>query len=190
MADNRFIVLGDTDYRKLQDKMNQYTDYDVRQVELASNSQYALVALQKKEEGGGGTTDYNGLTNKPKINGFTLIDNVTPSQLKLETNFEQKRIDFVANYGSVTLLGSEYSAWSTWISAHTLDGIYFVPYDNALMVQAFVTSDTDYQLQFVRNGKLYGKNADGIKELTVNTASVPTGVKDFLETGKMDAGTF
>lgn len=34
--------------------------------------------------GGGGTTDYNQLVNKPSINGVTLVGNVTSDDIKVE----------------------------------------------------------------------------------------------------------
>ena len=38
--------------------------------------------------GGGGTSDYNKLVNKPSINGVTLLGNKTTQDLKLNTTYE------------------------------------------------------------------------------------------------------
>lgn len=40
------------------------------------------------EQGGGGTTDYNDLTNKPSINGVSLTGNKTTSDLGIEENVQ------------------------------------------------------------------------------------------------------
>lgn len=49
-------------------------------------------ALSKKytdsvSGGGGGTSDYSKLSNKPSINGVTLLGNKTTHDLKLETTY-------------------------------------------------------------------------------------------------------
>lgn len=40
------------------------------------------------EGGSGGTSDYNELANKPKINGITLVDNQTLEELGADIHFE------------------------------------------------------------------------------------------------------
>lgn len=53
------------------------------------------VTTQNKEDfEGGGTTDYNGLTNKPSINGIELSGNKTSSDLKMYT---QEEVDYLLN---------------------------------------------------------------------------------------------
>lgn len=47
--------------------------------------------------GGGGTSDYDDLDNRPKINSVTLTGNKTASDLSLETR------------GKITISGTEYS---------------------------------------------------------------------------------
>lgn len=49
-------------------------------------------ALSKKYTdsvtGGGGTSDYNKLTNLPSVNGVTLLGDKTTHDLKLDTTYE------------------------------------------------------------------------------------------------------
>ena len=45
----------------------------------------AAVAYVKAHGGGGGTSNYNDLTNKPQINGNTLTGNKTSADLGLTT---------------------------------------------------------------------------------------------------------
>lgn len=55
--------------------------------DLTTTAKQNLVAAinEAAASGGGGTSDYNGLTNKPQINGHTLSGNQTAAQLGLAT---------------------------------------------------------------------------------------------------------
>lgn len=53
--------------------------------------------LYTEPTGGGGTTDYDDLDNKPQINSITLTGNKTASNLSLETR------------GKITISGTEYA---------------------------------------------------------------------------------
>ena len=56
-----------------------------------------LLELKETIEAGGGTTDYNDLVNKPKINGQTLEGNMTPEELQIEQPLtEQQMTDLLA----------------------------------------------------------------------------------------------
>lgn len=60
-----------------------------------------LVLLHRLGKGGGGTSDYNALTNKPQINGVVLADNKTGSDLGLVDAVEGKGLstnDFTDAY--------------------------------------------------------------------------------------------
>ena len=60
------------------------TEYDAPP---QSREEYLLIELKEMIEagggGGGGTTNYNGLTNKPKINGVELKGDKTADDLNL-----------------------------------------------------------------------------------------------------------
>ena len=60
----------------LRSKIDGTTYDDVPQ----SRVEYLLMQL---EGGGGGTTNYNDLTNKPSINGVELVGDQTPQDLGL-----------------------------------------------------------------------------------------------------------
>lgn len=45
----------------------------------------AVVAYMKAHGGGGGTSDYEQLSNQPQINGHTLTGNQTSADLELTT---------------------------------------------------------------------------------------------------------
>jgi hypothetical protein len=52
------------------------------------------------QSGGGGTTDYNDLSNKPQINGISLSGNKTTSQLGI--NVPTKTSDLANDSGYIT----------------------------------------------------------------------------------------
>lgn len=76
----------------------------------------------KIEGGGSGTTDYNQLTNKPKINGNELSGNKTSDQLGLQENLKGKTIATINGTpielgGNVQLAGGEGGGGSIVVDA-------------------------------------------------------------------------
>ena len=55
---------------------------------MTRNELYEILSKRIKalEEGGGGTTDYNDLDNKPSINGVELKGNITLEEIVTDGN--------------------------------------------------------------------------------------------------------
>ena len=78
---------------------------DYVKIKIPQNN-YNLMYIEGKlnatvESGGGGTTDYNNLSNKPQINGNTLSGNMTTSQLGI--NIPTKTSDLTNDSGYITI---------------------------------------------------------------------------------------
>lgn len=69
----------------------------------------ALFAKLKNSGGAGGTSDYNALTNKPKINGVELSGNKTSSDLKISS--ETTQVDHGTTDTTFTLPPNQYHTW-------------------------------------------------------------------------------
>lgn len=69
-------------------------DSEIPTIEITTNGTYDIGAYLKANvnvRGGGGSSDYNDLTNKPQINGYELIGNKTLTELGLDlSNYAQK----------------------------------------------------------------------------------------------------
>lgn len=80
---HRYKVLYDSDYNALEDKLNSVDhSYVLIDGEIyCSNFMYVAIMCVPNGREIGSTDNYNNLTNKPKINGVTLVGNVTPSEL-------------------------------------------------------------------------------------------------------------
>lgn len=77
----------------------------------------ALFAKLKNSGGAGGTSDYNDLTNKPKINGVELSGNKTSSDLKISS--ETTQVDHGTADTTFELPANQYHTWGE-ISSLTL----------------------------------------------------------------------
>lgn len=69
----------------------------LQQIEKTVTDLVARVIRLENQGGGGGTTDYDDLTDKPQINGNTLQGNKTASQLGLATP-----ADIITDYDDLT----------------------------------------------------------------------------------------
>lgn len=149
--------------------------------------------------GGGGTGNYNDLTGKPEINGITLSGNKSAEQLGLKTSDDLLHQMFIADYGNITLLDSPYSEWQTFVNdmAIALQTELFhiyAPYSSTMIVEVFIDIDDEYPIKFNWSGKLFGKNASGIKEIGVSPKNVvmrddlADDVLQILDVGIIDAG--
>ena len=75
--------------KKLESKLDKNLGSENSDKVLTTDAKGNIITQNKEDfEGGGGTTDYNNLENKPQINGVELKGNKTSSDLKMYTQEE------------------------------------------------------------------------------------------------------
>lgn len=90
-----------------------------------------LIALARsKGSGSGGTTNYNQLTNKPSINGYTLSGNQSAAQLDLAASSDvpTKTSDLTndSNFISgLTILSYGHSTWADFLAAYNANRVVY-----------------------------------------------------------------
>lgn len=78
---------------------------------ITREEQYLYYLCMNGGTGGGGegTTDYNNLQNRPRINGVTLAGNKTSDDLKITSDIQQ--VDHGTADTTFTLPANEYHTW-------------------------------------------------------------------------------
>lgn len=81
------LKMEDVD-KKLEGKLDKNLGSENPDKVLTTDSQGNIVLQDKEDFEGGGVTDYNGLNNRPSINGITLTGNKTSADLDMYTKEE------------------------------------------------------------------------------------------------------
>lgn len=81
------LKMEDVD-KKIEGKLDKNLGKENPDKVLTTDSQGNIVLQDKEDFEGGGVTDYNGLSNRPSINGITLIGNKTSTDLGMYTKEE------------------------------------------------------------------------------------------------------
>lgn len=103
----------------------------------------ALFAKLKNSGGAGGTSDYNALTNKPKINGVEVSGNKTSADYKISA--EITRVDHGTADTTFELPANQYHTWGEVASLTITLGEETEGVVNDFMF-SFVSGDTATQL--------------------------------------------
>ena len=88
------------------------------------------ILLSQKLNSGGGTSNYNELSNKPQINGHALTDNQTAAQLDLAASSDvpTKTSDLTndSNFISgLTILSYGHSTWADFLAAYNANRVVY-----------------------------------------------------------------
>lgn len=89
----------------LSGKISNYPDPPITRIE----KYLYYLCKNGTTSGGGGSSDYNDLTNKPSINGVQLSGNKTTEDLKIET--VEKKVDHGTDNTTFTLPPNELHVW-------------------------------------------------------------------------------
>lgn len=76
----------------IEGKLDKNLGLENKDKVLVTDAEGNVITQNKEDFEGGGTTDYNSLTNKPSINGIELSGNKTSSDLKMYT---QEEVDYL-----------------------------------------------------------------------------------------------
>ncbi|MBS5588701.1 MAG: hypothetical protein KHX14_07810 [[Clostridium] spiroforme] len=76
----------------IEGKLDKNLGLENKDKVLVTDEEGNVITQNKEDFEGGGTTDYNGLTNKPSINGIELSGNKTSGDLKMYT---QEEVDYM-----------------------------------------------------------------------------------------------
>lgn len=127
----------------------QATDVDKY---LKSDGTWATVS-----GGGGGTTNYNSLTNKPSINGVELIGNKTLEQLGVRNFVIQILIEY-GLIGGGELTPEQIQALNEMTCVINNDGDLVITYDNAVLDISFSKPGDDLMMDNSINAVFYINN--------------------------------
>lgn len=125
--------------------------------------QYLDAIVRNGGGGGGGTSNYNALTNKPQINGVTLIGNKTLEELGVR----EFVIAILREYGLIAddpLTPEEIAALEAMEVEITQDGDLTITYDNQILDLDFEIVGDDL---YVNNGIKATFSINNNGELTV-----------------------
>lgn len=125
--------------------------------------QYLDAIVRNGGGGGGGTSNYNALTNKPSINGVTLIGNKTLEELGVR----EFVIAILREYGLIAddpLTPEEIAALEAMEVEITQDGDLTITYDNQILDLDFEIVGDDL---YVNNGIKATFSINNNGELTV-----------------------
>ena len=125
--------------------------------------QYLDAIVRNGGGGGGGTSNYNALTNKPQINGVTLIGNKTLEDLGVR----EFVIAILREYGLIAddpLTPEEIAALEAMEVEITQDGDLTITYDNQILDLDFEIVGDDL---YVNNGIKATFSINNNGELTV-----------------------
>lgn len=125
--------------------------------------QYLDAIVRNGGGGGGGTSNYNALTNKPSINGVTLIGNKTLEDLGVR----EFVIAILREYGLIAddpLTPEEIAALEAMEVEITQDGDLTITYDNQILDLDFEIVGDDL---YVNNGIKATFSINNNGELTV-----------------------
>lgn len=85
--------------KKLESKLDKNLGAENSDKILITDAEGNIITQNKEDfEGGGGTTNYNDLENKPQINGVELIGNKTNIDLKIANPTQEQVSEAVNNY--------------------------------------------------------------------------------------------
>lgn len=85
---------------------------------MGMTGEEAYAILKRQIQSGGGTSDYNDLTNKPKINGVEVSGNKTSADYKISA--ETTQVDHGTADTTFELPPNQYHTWGGEISSLTL----------------------------------------------------------------------
>lgn len=125
--------------------------------------QYLDAIVRNGGGGGGGTSNYNALTNKPQINGVTLIGNKTLEELGVR----EFVIAILREYGLIAddpLTPEEIAALEAMEVEITQDGDLTITYDNQILDLDFEIVGDDL---YINNGIKATFSINNNGELTV-----------------------
>lgn len=125
--------------------------------------QYLDAIVRNGGGGGGGTSNYNALTNKPQINGVTLIGNKTLEELGVR----EFVIAILREYGLIAddpLTPEEIAALEAMEVEITQDGDLTITYDNQILDLDFEIVGDDL---YIDNGIKATFSINNNGELTV-----------------------
>lgn len=125
--------------------------------------QYLDAIVRNGGGGGGGTSNYNALTNKPQINGVTLIGNKTLEDLGVR----EFVIAILREYGLIAddpLTPEEIAALEAMEVEITQDGDLTITYDNQILDLDFEIVGDDL---YINNGIKATFSINNNGELTV-----------------------
>lgn len=192
----KYKVLGNLDLAKFEDELNATEGYHVVDAEI-STAGYALAIMQEGEGGGEGTNNYLLLVNKPQVNGVTLEGNKSSNDLGLAESAEKQKEEFVAKYGSINLLDNPIDDWEqfmtdTYRQLGVNRGVGL--YSANELVEVWVDKENTYPMIWMWGGHWYGKNADGITEISPQNAIIreelSEAVLNLLDHDILDGGNY
>lgn len=194
----KYKILGNMDLKKFEEELNGVEGYHVVDAEISPGG-YALAIMQEGEGGGGGgdTGDYIILVNKPQINGVTLVGDKSAEDLGLGKSTEKEKEDFVTKYGPINLLDNPINDWEqfmtdTYRQLGVNRGVGL--YNTTELVEIWVDKENPYPIMWQWGGHWYGKNADGITEISPQNAIIreelSEAVLNLLDHDILDGGNY